>query len=453
MQITDIVSSEAEGMNIEELTPTIERIAGVLEGKVDENKIVEELDTYLNVYKVSLEAAERGILRKYGADATFVSAESLSKKISDLDGSEQNVDIMARVVFAEEREINTRNGPKNIISGILGDDTGTVPFTSWESSRFQLEKGVTYLFKNLYAKTWNEKVQLNMGNRAEVERRDDVNLGMPERTISYSSEAKIAELREGMSSVTITAKILNVEPKEIVSRGESKTLYTGIMADESGKVEFSAWEDFELKDDEVIQVKNAYVRAWRGIPQLNFGDRSEVSRVDDDFGGATDLDESPVKSIGELVDIGGGLDVTVVGNMVDIRSGSGLIKRCPECNRSVFNDECSAHGRVEATPDLRLKAVIDDGSGAVNAIINREITEALTGITLDMAQELARNSMDSEIVSRQMEDLCIGRWVEARGNAISDEYGMMLICREADWHELDVKAGAEALLKEMEATL
>lgn len=441
-------------MEIEELTPTVEEIKRVLDGKIDESTIIEELDTYLNTYKVSLEAAKRGIIRKYGGETGFVTAESVRKKITDLQGTEQNVDLMARVVFVESRDIQTKNGPRNITSGILGDDTGTVPFTSWESGRFQLDKGVTYLFKNVYAKTWNERVQVNMGNRAEVERRDDVDLPMPERSISYSSkEVKVSELKDGMSSVTITGKILNVGPKHITSRGEEKTIYTGILADDTGKVEFSAWADFQLQDGEVICVKNAYVKAWRGVPQLNIGDRSEVSQVDDDFSGSVDLEGSSVKKISELVDVGGGLDITIVGSVVDIRSGSGLIKRCPECNRSVFNDECASHGRIVPVQDLRMKAVIDDGTGALTAIINRELTESLTGINLDEAIEIARKSLDSDAVSRRIEDIMMSRWVRVRGNVISDDYGLMLITKEASMDELDVKEEAEKLLKEMEVVM
>ena len=100
-----------------------------------------------------------------------------------------------------------------------------------------------------------------------------------------------------------------------------------------------------------------------------------------------------------------------------------------------------------------MKAVIDDGSGALTAIINREISEALSGISLDEAVGLARNSLDSEVVSRRMEERIIGRWVKARGNVISDEYGLMLICREASLDKLDVKTEAEKLLKELEVMM
>jgi replication factor A1 len=66
------------------------------------------------------------------------------------------------------------------------------------------------------------------------------------------------------------------------------------------------------------------------------------------------------------------------GAVVDIQSGSGLIKRCPECNRQVKNGICGEHGKVEGVYDLRTKAGIDNGS---------EIRELL----LDAEQNLSGN--------------------------------------------------------------
>ena len=52
------------------------------------------------------------------------------------------------------------------------------------------------------------------------------------------------------------------------------------------------------------------------------------------------------RTIGDIVKNGGGLDVIVRGVIVDIRPGSGIIKRCPECNRTIINNDCKTHGTV-----------------------------------------------------------------------------------------------------------
>ena len=440
-------------MDREELTPHLEELKRVLGDKVGEEELLKELDTYLNVYRVDVKSAKRGILKKHGAGdpgaGIFTSSGSISKKIGDLTGSETTVDILAKVVFAEKKSVQIKGSPRTIVSGILGDDTATASFTVWDGENCSLDKGAVYLFKNCYTKLWNDKVQINMGNRSVIQR-ENVEMATPERQISYSSSvAKVADLREGIGNVTVTVKIVSVESRNILVKGEPRVVFSGIAADTTGKVQFSAWSDFGLQEGETVCIKNAYIRAWKGIPQLNFGDRSEVSRVDDTIG---DIDEATLsrKSVGEIVRNGGGIDMTVSGTVVDVRSGSGLIKRCPQCNRSILGTECLNHGTVEPVYDVRLKVVIDDGTGAMSAIIGREVTERLTGMTLKMAMDLAKARGEADAVARAMAGKVLLRHVRLTGNVMSDDYGPMMIVRDAEEEDTDIPRRAADLLKKVE---
>ena len=440
-------------MENEELTPHIQELQRVLGDKIDEEQLKMELNKYLNEYHVNIDAAKRGIIRKYGGTdtATFVTGNSLIKKVAELTGSEQNVDITAKVVFVEEREISAKGIPKKIISGLIGDETGTVSFTVWEPGAMVLAKGSVYIFRNCYCKTWNDKVQVNIGNRGKIEAADGIKIDLPERQISVSSsEIKIGNIKDGMGNVTVTGKIMSVESKEITARGELKTVFSGIIADDSGKIQFSAWSDFGIKEGESLCIKNAYIRSWKGIPQLNLGDRCEVSRVD----AVTNVVDTSTnkKTVEEISRIGGGLDITLDGLVVDVRQGSGIIRRCPQCNRSMLNGACTTHGMVEGIMDLRLKVVIDDGTGAIGAIINRADTEKLTGVTLQAAQGLA--SIKGEgVVGREITSKILMKRVTVTGNVMSDDYGPSMIVRTADILNIDIEAEANALLDEVEASL
>ncbi|MBR2393981.1 MAG: single-stranded DNA-binding protein, partial [Candidatus Methanomethylophilaceae archaeon] len=302
-----------------ELTPHVEEIKRVLENKVDEEVIVNELNKYLNEYHVTLDSAKRGIIRKYGGGdvAAFTPAGAVVKKIDELTGTEQNVDIQAKVVYVENKSITVKGLSKTIVSGILGDETGTASFTIWEPGSVMLEKGSVYNFKNCYCKLWNDKVQINLGNRGRVEPASGVSIDLPERTIAVnSSECKIGDIRDGMGSVTVTGRIVTYEARSVMVKGEPKTVYSGIIADDTGKIQYSAWNDFSLKEGETICVKNAYIRSWKGIPQLNMGDRCEISRVDSVFD-VVDTSGSK-KTIDEITRIGGGLDITLEGMVVDM---------------------------------------------------------------------------------------------------------------------------------------
>lgn len=438
-------------MKMEELTPHIEELKRVIGESADEKQITDELNTYLNVYHVSIDAAKKGIMRKYGVDAPlFVPAASVTKKINEMTGDEKNVDLVARVVFVEEKQITARGVPKTIFSGILGDETATASFTVWDVGKMELVKGETYNFKNAYTKMWNDKLQINLGERSVAEP-SETPIDAPERTISYSSEVTISELRDGIGNVTVTGKILSVEPKSITSKDETKTVFTGYIADNTGKVQFTAWNDFELKNDETVCAKNAYIKAWRGVPQLNFGDQCEISRVDAVFSNVHS--GSSERSVADITKTGGGLDVMVTGAIVDVRMGSGLIKRCPNCNRSILGDECTAHGKVESVQDLRMKIVIDDGTGALTAVVNRECTEKLTGITLERAVAMARENVDQDSVCRLMEEKVLAMNVAATGNVLSDDYGPMMIVREIEKMAVDIKKEAEELMEKVEGSM
>lgn len=448
-----LLRRRVDKMEGKELTPIIEEMKRVLGDKIDEEQLKAELDKYLNEYHVGIDAAKRGIMRKYGAsDSTsFVTAGSVVKKVGELTGTEQNVDITAKVVYVDNKNITVKGLSKTIISGILGDETGTASFTVWEPGSVMLEKGAVYNFKNCYCKLWNEKVQINLGNRGRVEPASGVTMDLPERTIQTTSrECKIGDITDGMRNVTVTGRILSAEARDVTVKGAPKTVYSGIMADDTGKIQYSAWNDFSLKEGETICVKNAYIRSWKGIPQLNLGDRCEVSRVNVDF--ETVDTSSPLKTVDEVSRIGGGLDITIEGLIVDIKAGSGLIRRCPQCNRSILNGTCTAHGQVEGIPDLRLKVVVDDGTGAIGAIINRTDTEKLTGVNMAAAQGLA--SVQGEgIVGREMAGKALMKRVRITGNVMSDNFGPSMIVKKMDTVEVDLEGEAAKLLEEVEASL
>lgn len=426
----------------------------MLEGKIDDDTLMKEVKKYVEDYGIDVDRAKRAIIKKYDTDATssFVTADSIVKKIDALKGSEMNIDVIVKAIYVDKKEVNIRGTKKIIISGILGDETGTCPFTIWEGESVDLIKGETYHFKNAYTKMWNERVQINLGTRGKIEKADST-VDVPERTIptSESREIKIGDIKEGVGNITVTGRIISTETRNINVKGESKVVYAGIIADDSGKIQYSAWNDYSLKDGETICVKNAYVRAWRGIPQLNMGDRCEVSRVTDNFGQIQEVTSK--KTISDIVKIGGALDVAVFGTVVDLRTGSGLIKRCPQCNRSILNDECSAHGKIEPVFDLRMKLIVDDGTGALSAVVNRSDTEKLTGITLAAAEELAKAQSDMDSVSREIAQMIIMKRITIKGNVMSDDYGPMMIVKEASIDDVDVVTEAKKLYEEMEGAL
>jgi replication factor A1 len=437
----------------DKITPLFEDLKKVLGDKVEETELRDTIRTYIEDYGVDAGRARAAIIKKYdpGTSSGFVTADTVSKKIGDLTGSEMNIDLVVKIVYVESREVSIRGKATPILSGIIGDDTGTCSFTIWDRDDITLIKGGTYAFRNAYTKLFRNQAQVNIGTRGAIEEVDaDIEVRSTQMSASEPKEVRIGELAEGMGSVTVTGRITSLEVRNVIANNEPKTVYSGIIADETGKVQYSAWNDFSLSDGDTIRVENAYVRSWKGIPQLNMGDRTTVTKVDS---GLVEVDDSADrKTVAEIIAVGGAIDVVINGMAIDLREGSGLIGRCPTCNRAVRDGDCSLHGRVEAVPDLRMKLIIDDGTGAMNVIVNRENTEELSGITLEEAERMAAGS-DASAVSRAIAGKVLMRRVAANGNVLSDEYGPTMIVKGISFKPFDVKKAAEQLYDEMEAAL
>src|SRR3989475_2728623 len=348
----------------EELAPHVHDITRALGNKVSEQEIEMELSSYLNVYRVSLDTAKRSIVKKHGGRPAAL-AVGVGRRRGDVTRGERRVSRRVRVVAVYEKEVTPQGQEtKKILSGILGDPTATMPFTAWERLPAALAKGDVGRVQNAYTKEYRGQVQVNFGVRTTVAKEaagalPEFKSGAGQPYLGKPTPVRVVDLREGASNVAVTARILSVERREVEVDGTPKAVFSGVVADETGKTQFSAWKDFGLGDGEVIRIDGAYVKSWRGIPQISFDERATITRLKPDLLPPLDvLSASPRMWIEDLAERGGAADVTVRGILIDLREGSGLVYRCPECRRVLRKGACRLHGEVKGEPDLRVKAVL-----------------------------------------------------------------------------------------------
>jgi len=437
-------------VEIQKLAPHIEEITRALGDKLSEEQIAEELQKYVDVYKLSIPMAKRTIVKKYGGDSSGFSA-GFQRKLAELRPNDPNVDFVAKVLSANAKEIQAKGEKKQIVFGFLGDDTTTLPYTAWEIEDLQLNKGDVISVKGAYTREYQGRVQVNFGNRVSIKKEDPSTVGDIQVAQGPPRAVGIGELREAMGYVEVKGRILSLEPREVTVQGETKKIFSGVLADETGKVQFTAWSDFKLEQGEVVKVSRGTVKAWRGIPQLSFDERGEVIRIKEKFPSAEELRKTGVRMIAEIAAKGGAVDATVRGVLIEVRDGSGLIMRCQECKRALQKGMCKIHGRVDGYPDLRVKAILDDGSGAVGVVMSRELSEKLLDITLDESMQKAKEKMNFDIVKDEMDELLTLKILTVSGPVTADQYGLSMIVKEAQLSAIDVKQEAEKLLVELEA--
>ncbi len=231
--------------------------------------------------------------------------------------------------------------------------------------------------------------------------------------------------------------------REVEANGQKKTVYSGLIGDETGKAQFTAWHDFSLKEDMVIKVSGGYVKTWKGIPQLSFDEKSAVETVDADIIPKKEVKTQRI-SLSELVDRNGALDIEVEGTIIEVRRGSGVVLRCPDCNRVLLETGCPTHGQVTGIPDVRLKLTVDDGSGSIGTILGRPQTEKLLGKSLSELQEQAATL--EETLSKTL----FGHRLLVAGNALGDNFGVTIIAHDASLHDFDITKEAEAITEQLE---
>jgi ssDNA-binding replication factor A large subunit len=425
--------------NIEQQIDDILEALRETSGKdVSRDELEKELKKFLE-YGVPPDHAKQTLVKKFGGGFSKVPSSERTLVV-DLKPNQQSVHVICRIVSVNPREIQVKGETRKIYYGILGDESGTVQFTAWRD--FELEKGMVMDITNAYTKEWQGNVKVNFGDRTTLQKTDASEI--PEVN-TEPREYKVKELHGGLSAVEVTARILEIKDREVEISGQKKKVFSGILGDETGKAQFTAWHDFKLKEGAVVKISGGYVKAWKGIPQFTFDEKATVEKLD-----ANTISKKDVKSqklpLSELVERNGGLDIEVEGTIIEIRKGSGLVLRCPECNRVIQNGACAVHGTVKGKSDVRMKLVIDDGTGSVSAILGKELTEKLLGKTMDMS------SPDDGLVE-EMNTMLFGHRVSLQGNALGDQFGVTVIAREAKRADFDVAAEAERLSQELEELL
>ena len=175
-------------------------------------------------------------------------------------------------------------------------------------------------------------------------------------------------------------------------------------------------------------------------------ERSSVVRVEgSDLPDPASLLAAPPRSIAEVEDEGGGEAIAVEGVVVGLLPPSGLVFRCPTCQRSVRSGICRVHGQVNGQADLRARIVLDDGTGALTVNANRADTERLWGVTLEEAQARLRNQPDPSLLEEQMLETLLGRRLRVRGVGTNDDFGVTLAPESIERVDIDLDAAAEEL--------
>ncbi|MFC5366519.1 Single-stranded DNA binding protein [Salinirubrum litoreum] len=408
---------------------------------VDKEEVTQDLENLVK-YSVPIEEAKQSLRRKYGG-GDGGSATPSSKNVADVTPDSGNVTVTVRVLTKGTRSIRYQGDDQTIREGELADETGKISYTAW--TEFGFEPGDTVTIGNAGVREWDGKPELNLGESTTVALESET-LDVP---YDIGGDADLIDIESGQRGMNVEVEVVELEERTINGRDGETTILSGVVADETTRLLVTDWNPRpELAEGATLRLEDVYIREFRGSPSINLTEFTTTKPLDREVEVREDAPQLP---IAEAVGSGGLFDVAVVGNVVAVRDGSGLIQRCPECNRVIQKGQCRSHGQVDGVDDLRVKAILDDGSDAVTVVLDRDITEEIYGGTMDDAMEAAREAMDQEVVADRIRERIVGREYRARGTLSVDEYGANLDATEFDETDDDPASRASDLLREVRA--
>ena len=354
--------------------------------------------------------------------------------------SDGYVCVVGRILSSRPDQIHRKDGSGSIdvVRGRMADESGTIGFLSWEP--FEHEVGALVKIDGAQVRTFRDTPELNFGRTTKVELFHDSNFADAE-SLMEQNIVTISQLRDGSRDVEAIVQITEWSKRSFVRDGEEKFLWSGQIADPTGKCRMSAWEELPISESDLpvtIKVKGVRVRSWQGIPDITVDKSAQVEILESTpWDGSIDLSNHIVEvSLTELVNGSSRVGISTQGVVASVREDCGIIMRCTQCRRVLRDGNCSEHGENEGTQDVRLRLVIDDGTSTSSLLINKDATLNLLNMTEDEIKAEIDSNGQMEFVQRLRGKL-LGQLVSASGRTIVDDQGAMLLADKPELVDQD----------------
>ncbi len=206
----------------------------------------------------------------------------------------------------------------------------------------------------------------------------------------FTGKVKLNKLLPGMRSVDVVGKIRQIyEIREFKTEKGSGKVGSFLIGDEEGLARVTCWHAqtekmSTLKPEDIVRIKNAYVRDNNGRLELHLNDKSEIEVnppgekvvVPDNL--KPQQADVTRKKISELAD--GENNIEILGTIVQAFEPR-FFEVCPSCGKRARQREnafvCEQHDIVNPDYSYVVNAIIDDGSETIRAIFFREQAEQL----------------------------------------------------------------------------
>ncbi|MGB1568936.1 MAG: hypothetical protein ACPHFS_03485 [Candidatus Thalassarchaeaceae archaeon] len=386
------------------------------------------------------------ILREGGPVVPALSDEPISiEKASENEGY---VNLLARIISLKPDVITKRDGSGtiDIFRGTFADSSGKISFLSWVPVDHQV--GDLVKIEGAMIRKFRETPEVNINDRTKIEKFHDSNFASTEE-LSVATKSKISDLRNGMKDVITTVQVESWQSRTFTnSDGEEKIVRSGDVMDPSGRCRLTAWCEIEPKPGDFLHLNGARVQFWQGSPDLVVDSLDQIQNLTDAPWDTINPEDHWVEiTLSDLVNGGSRRGIKTTGTIVAIKNDSGIIERCPECNRILRDSACQDHGPQHGVEDLRLKFVIDDGVNNASLIIGREPSESFLGMTQSEVKEYISQRGKEDFIS-DIRSKTLAQKVTIKGRSLVDNQGAMLLAENIDYESVKNEEAANLVIEQ-----
>ena len=198
---------------------------------------------------------------------------------------------------------------------------------------------------------------------------------------------KINQLMQGMSSVNIVGKVLQVySVREFDTGTRQGKIGSLLIGDETGTVRVVMWDTNHIREiendnirlDRVIKLKNAYIKENNGFKEIHMGNRSSLELNPEELIG--EIKSNNIFNKKQIKDLVPGENATIEGTIVQLFEPR-FYDACVQCNKKVnLNNgvtNCEFHPNAGTSSQPVLNLYVDDGSESIRMVAFRNLAEKI----------------------------------------------------------------------------
>lgn len=144
-------------------------------------------------------------------------------KIDEISEKDSTVDILVKILSIDKRTVNTSRGETTYYYGLIGDDTGVIPYTAWEFPQV-IKAGDAVEIKYARVKEYNGRLRIYIDSRTEVILKPGENIEVK----NTYKEVKLQDISSKTPFVSVTGMVSGITEHEYQNQ-EANLFYTPVL--------------------------------------------------------------------------------------------------------------------------------------------------------------------------------------------------------------------------------